>query len=137
VGAAAAVGGAAALMSDINRSRDEQGFPEEEATFAPTPAENAPDWLNAMVPGIDVDTTAGEAEPEEPEPVAASTGSSRDYNWVIEMAENEQNAEAAAVAPPSGSRFVFTRPPAWLSASRPDDKLPDWPSDDDMPEWLR
>jgi formylglycine-generating enzyme required for sulfatase activity len=40
---------------------------EEVIGAAPPPADNAPDWLNAMVPGLDVDYEAQEDESEYPE----------------------------------------------------------------------
>ena len=109
-----------------------------------TPAHNAPDWLNAMVPGLDVDYEATEDEvpedeAEEPEPET----SKREYAWLVDMVEEENVAT-------DRPRFVFSRPPTWLEQpvnglSHPqqgevDDDLPDWPSDDadaDVPEWLR
>ncbi|MBI1257051.1 MAG: tetratricopeptide repeat protein [Chloroflexi bacterium] len=112
-----------------------------------TPATNAPDWLNAMVPGLDVDyEAAGDEFADEPEPEAepepAVETSKREYAWLVEMVDEEN----AVTEPPS---FVFSNPPAWLQPTNGlshlqgdevDDDLPDWPSDDadaDVPEWLR
>jgi hypothetical protein len=132
VGAGAAV--VSAVMSEF-----------EDEIAAPAPAENAPDWLNAMVPGLDVDFEAREEEIAED---AVSAGASRrDYEWVIALVEDEAAQTEPAAAYP---RYVFTRQPAWLTppasqTAGQDDDLPEWPTDrekdadqnDDMPEWLR
>jgi hypothetical protein len=117
----------------------------EDEIAAPVAAENAPDWLNAMVPGLDVDY---EAREEEIADDSAAVGSSRrDYEWVVALVENEAAQIETEMAYP---RFVFTRQPVWLAPPAPqteeqDDGLPEWPTDqekdgdqnDDMPEWLR
>ena len=112
---------------------------EHEAALEPTPAVNAPDWLNAMVPGLDVDYEAAEDEWIEDEE-AAFDASEREYAWVDQMVEEEM-AEVAYAG------FSFSHPPAWLASgdapsqpSAADDDLPDWISDDadaDVPSWLR
>src|SRR6185369_13475965 len=45
----------------------DDGPVEESMPASPAPASNAPDWLNAMVPGLDVDYDAPEDEPVETE----------------------------------------------------------------------
>jgi hypothetical protein len=131
------------------------------------PASNAPDWLNAMVPGLDVDFEAI----EEDEPIEqafaeeftdfddeAAAPASREFSWLSEIVEQEETAEAAVEQP--RPRFAFASRPAWLkfsskpawmkppaeaSGSAPtDQELPDWPdeprdaeSDSDIPDWLR
>lgn len=112
---------------------------EDEEALEPTPAINAPDWLNAMVPGLDVDYEATEDEWTEDEE-AAFDASEREYAWVEQMVEEEMGAVAYA-------GYSFSQPPAWLSSKgspsqppAPDDDLPDWISDDadaDVPSWLR
>ncbi|PJF24960.1 MAG: hypothetical protein CUN53_15190, partial [Phototrophicales bacterium] len=113
----------------------------EDAIADPAPAENAPDWLNAMVPGLDVDFEA--REDELAEEAAANGTSRRDYEWVVALVENEAAQLETNMAYP---RFVFTRQPAWLTppasqVETRDDDLPEWPTDqekdDDLPEWLR
>ncbi len=115
---------------------------EDDGYLEPTPAQNAPDWLNAMVPGLDVDYEAGEDEfaDEDVEDLEDEEASQREYAWVGEMVEEE-------LAASERSSYSFSRPPAWLGASGSqsprdslDDEFPDWPSDDadaDVPEWLR
>jgi hypothetical protein len=114
----------------------------EDEILEPTPAQNAPDWLNAMVPGLDVDYEAGgeavaEEEAEEP---ASAPAAKREFGWLVEIVEEETAASERA-------HFVFSRPPVWLQHTNGaahgeavKDDLPDWPSDDadaDVPEWLR
>ncbi len=132
--------------SSAEADQDHTVEPEPEDEIAAiTPAQNAPDWLNAMVPGLDVDYEA--REDEIVEEMAAAGTSRRDYEWVVALVEKE----AALVEPERAyPRFVFTRQPAWLipptsQTAEQDDDLPEWPTDqekdtgenDDMPEWLR
>ncbi len=105
-----------------------------------TEADNAPDWLNAMVPGLDVDYAPTESPDAETPQV--DEASPREFAWLNNMVDEEM-AEAAA------SAFNFTKTPAWLdrlippaqpAAPQPDEDFPDWVSDDDeadLPEWLR
>lgn len=106
------------------------------------PAQNAPDWLNAMVPGVDLDYTPEAGEPAEPEPVAATSDrrSERDFEWLVDIVEEEtQPAPEPAAAP--AARFSFSKPPAWLFSKPPawlrsqqanvgrKGDMADWPSD--------
>ncbi|NDJ59750.1 MAG: tetratricopeptide repeat protein [Chloroflexi bacterium] len=117
-------------------------FPEETEAV---PAQNAPDWLNAMVPGLDVETEVGseDAAPvAEDAPIDPETNA-REFAWVSAMVDEEALQTAAET--PWQPRFVFSRPPVWLRPTEDDtntgsdDSLPDWPTDDntDLPEWLR
>jgi tetratricopeptide (TPR) repeat protein len=106
----------------------------------PVPASNAPDWLNAMVPGLDLDY---EAEPSDDEfsdeifaaeeDMAAAESPTGSYAWVTEIVEEElrppmtlpepvrATSEAAAVPPSTterASRFSFDRAPVWLRRLR-------------------
>ncbi|MCL4247841.1 MAG: tetratricopeptide repeat protein [Anaerolineae bacterium] len=115
----------------------------EAAEIAPAP--NAPDWLNAMVPGLDIDYEASEDEPLE---TAFETPSHddgelepampEDFGWVTEIVDEEMRPQpvlegTTARAP----RFVFSRPPVWLR--RLLERGSEQPSgeDDDLPAWLR
>ncbi len=122
----------------ISDNEAESGDEHEEA-LETSPAQNAPDWLNAMVPGLDVDYEVEQDEPEpeqEEEPVADK----REFAWVAEMVDQE-------VAASERPTYIFSNPPGWLAPTnsqagngKADDDLPDWPSDDadaDVPEWLR
>ena len=79
------------------------------------PASNAPDWLNAMVPGLDVDYEADEDAPMdegflEEEAVHASTESGEGFDWLTDIVEEETD-QVASVSPLS---FIFSRLPRWL-----------------------
>ncbi|MCC6805235.1 MAG: hypothetical protein IT319_20315 [Anaerolineae bacterium] len=123
---------------------EEYGFLSEadDAFLEATPAHNAPDWLNAMVPGLDVDYEPGSeeyADEDEEEPVDDDTAQ-REFAWLNNLVEEE-------IAATRRPEFAFSRLPSWLGSSSvspddssADDDLPDWPSDDadaDVPEWLR
>lgn len=101
----------------------------------PVPASNAPDWLNAMVPGLDLDYEVDGAEDEFSDEVfaasdnetSASGGSTGGYDWLTEIVEEElrppvtmpepvRPTSETAAAPLEGSRqrFSFDRAPLWL-----------------------
>lgn len=116
------------------------------------PAANAPDWLNAMVPGLDMDFGAAEDEPLErefAEPTGAldtTLGARSEYAWVIDLVEQEEHETAPApveaelelaAETADEPRYVFSRLPAWFRASNDDDDdFADWPGDDSsLPAW--
>jgi nicotinate-nucleotide--dimethylbenzimidazole phosphoribosyltransferase len=119
---------------------------EAEAPAAPAPAENAPDWLNAMVPGLDVDYSAPEDEPIESEFVpgsenrvvpaipTAKTGETPrpEYAWLLDIVD-EESRQTAALGEESRPqpRFRFSRLPVWL---RPPTEKRDEP---DLPPWMQ
>lgn len=107
-----------------------------------TPAQNAPDWLNSMVPGLDLDFEAEEdAEDAAPEPTVAPVTPTRrkDFDWLetIVTEETQQRAAPAAPPPPPPSlpavpaapaaqgvgermrRFVFKDLPSWMRGGTP------------------
>ncbi|MBL8156535.1 MAG: hypothetical protein JNM70_20315, partial [Anaerolineae bacterium] len=102
---------------------------EAEAPAAPAPAENAPDWLNAMVPGLDVDYSAPEDEQIESEfvpgsenrivpaiPTAKAGETARpEYAWLVDIVD-EESRQTAALGEESRPqpRFRFSRLPVWL-----------------------
>ncbi|MFN8379314.1 MAG: tetratricopeptide repeat protein [Anaerolineae bacterium] len=113
----------------------------EETVIAP--ATNAPDWLNAMVPGLDMDFEAGVDEPIETEASETSgaldetLGARSDYAWVIDLVEQEETetvpADVALDAAYDQPRFLFRSLPAWYrrdNGNGTDDDFADWPSDD-------
>jgi hypothetical protein len=120
--------------------------------------DNAPAWLNEMVPGLDLDYADQDAD----EPIEAlypegMTGaSSRDFAWLSAIVDQElappmtlptpgvpAPAASATGTGPAGrvARFVMSRPPAWLrrlgaraeqgGAAAKDDDLPPWLNLDD------
>jgi len=137
----------------------------EETVAAPAPAENAPDWLNAMVPGLDVDYEAPEDAPIESEYIQATTRRedvvatppAHEFEWLNEIVAEE--ALEPAQQQVSHRRFVFSRQPAWLrrpverqdtapvatqQAEDEDDNLLGWLQEDDaddkdfdLPPWLQ
>ena len=84
--------------------------------YSTTPAENAPDWLNAMVPGIDVDTEAEEDLPIETEFADENTKQApvaeEDFNWLTDIVDEESRPLETQSSRPS--RFSFTKRPAWF-----------------------
>ncbi|PJF28803.1 MAG: hypothetical protein CUN52_11600, partial [Phototrophicales bacterium] len=104
------------------------------ANVAHTPAENAPDWLNALVPGLDIDFDADEDAPIEQSfaDSAAVASASANFGWLTAIVEAEVNQppmtmpsastivkpqETVTPVKPSAPRrtWSFSRPPAWLN----------------------
>ncbi|MEL6149624.1 MAG: hypothetical protein AAFR56_08360, partial [Chloroflexota bacterium] len=128
--------------------REANGAAEEETNIQPVAS--APDWLNAMVPGLDLDYNARTDEPVESEFVQAARHRARettefsavkpqrDFEWLVEIVDKEGQP---AAAPVRRRRFVFTNPPLWLRRNRPaqpsplDDLADDGTLPED-PEWL-
>ena len=89
-----------------------------------TPAENAPDWLNAMVPGVDLDYAPAEEEVVEPTEEATQQASpTQEFDWLIEVVDEETQPAAktapapepvAEAIPESQPKFSFSKLPAWL-----------------------
>ncbi len=111
-----------------------------------TPADNAPDFLNAMVPGLDVDISAQDTdEPLEAEYLedAEDVKQQANYAWVAAIVDEElrpprtlpiATSEMPAVSV-SYRRFEFSTPPAWLQKLRAQ-KAPPRQSEDALPDWL-
>ncbi len=106
----------------------------------PTPAENAPDWLNAMVPGLDVDYEVEVDEPVENKfALNEQTQSEDDYEWVGELVEAESSPPPEALPGTTQPRFAFSRPPVWVRQSQPSHELDDVDFEeigDELPPWL-
>jgi hypothetical protein len=93
--------------------------PEYELTeTAHAPASNAPDWLNAMVPGLDVDFDAKEDEPVEQDYISGETRRKHvdelaprpAFDWLLKLVDTEINQSAAR----RKQVYSFSRQPAWL-----------------------
>ncbi len=112
---------------------DEPGEYEEELDFAPT--DNVPDWLNAMVPGLDINYTAEEDAPIEDryeEGVShrarilteseRSVTSTSDFRWLQDIVDEEisvgDGEDRGADGGRRRQRFVFSRLPRWLARPR-------------------
>ncbi|MFZ4816334.1 MAG: hypothetical protein ACOYL5_17500, partial [Phototrophicaceae bacterium] len=130
----------------------ESGYVPEESDMRPVEA--APDWLNALVPGLDfsanseplADTQFVEApRSQRNRQEAVAENPTREFNWLVRLVEREE-VESDALA--ARRRFAFTRPPLWLRKStpaatpaeeirdlagtdRPLEADPDWLTDDD------
>jgi hypothetical protein len=124
--------GAVALASG---AADEQPLASDEFEdeHVMTPAENAPDWLNAMVPGLEIDYTATEEDPEKVTPSVAKQRRA-EFAWLNELVEQETAGIPVSAPPPpppasqplvalppslpevlpAARRFIFTRLPAWM-----------------------
>jgi hypothetical protein len=131
---------------------DEMGMERTHAAAdSPPPADNAPDWLNAMVPGLDLDYEATEddepldtgyderpARREQPEMTEQMDEQSRDFDWLVEMVDEESRPLTPITDMPDvprQRRFVFTRQPAWLRIPTESDNSDD--DDFELPEWLQ
>ncbi|MDX2138949.1 MAG: tetratricopeptide repeat protein [Chloroflexota bacterium] len=131
---------AAPVAAQIETFDDD--FALEEDSTIMTPAENAPDWLNAMVPGLDIDTHVGESDAASEETAEETTAAPApampdDYGWLNEVVDEETRADApvAAVAA-RAPRFIFSRPPLWLRRLL-EQREQTVNTDDDLPAWLR
>jgi hypothetical protein len=137
-----------ALFSQFEEDADLLDADEFEITeeVALTPAENAPDFLNAMVPGLDVDITDQEAdEPFETEFLedAEEVKQQTDYAWVAAIVDDElrppKTLPSITTETPSVNiprrRFEFAAPPAWLRKLRAQKAAP-YQSNDTLPDWL-
>ncbi|NWF68421.1 MAG: tetratricopeptide repeat protein [Chloroflexi bacterium] len=132
-------------------SEEEYGLEEE---YAPAPAENAPDWLNAMVPGLDIDYTAAEEAPVEQSFVeeapahrqraAQPEEAQAEFGWLSAIVEEETRAPQApavmpetpaAPKPRAAPRFSFSRLPSWLRR-KPESPAPAAAPAVSEPEWL-
>jgi hypothetical protein len=120
------------------------------AAAAPPPADNAPDWLNAMVPGLDLDY--GAQDDDEPVETAyleapvvhrAQTeipDAPQDINWLVDIVDEETGpfVPITEMPQPTRRRFTFSRKPAWLRMLT--ERLPkakDQDDDFELPEWLQ
>ncbi len=121
-------------------------------------ATNAPDWLNAMVPGLDVDYDAPEDEQIEQEflpgsenrvvPIfqgASQPARNREFQWLTDIVDEETQQMKAIPAKSQRGRFTFSQLPAWLRKPKEKQEQPspqatgeddDW-SDVDLPPWLQ
>jgi hypothetical protein len=136
-------------MIDEDLSFDEMGVEKTlAAADSPPPADNAPDWLNAMVPGLDLDYEATEDDepldtgyaesPARREQQEQPDEQSRDYDWLVEMVDEETGSMTPirdVTDMPRQRRFVFTRQPAWLRVPTESDDSDD--DDFELPEWLQ
>ena len=104
-------------------------------------AVNSPDWLNAMVPGLEVGTDLPEDDDDGGESEFMS-GDRSDFGWLSGIV-NEELAPPAMAAPARRvARFPFSEPPSWLVTMRDETQtytpVLDTDNDDDsLPDWLK
>jgi hypothetical protein len=126
------------LNNDETPTKALRSDAEEESVnedYASVNANNAPDWLNAMVPGLDVDPEEEEDAPIE-QSYSEDNGGHRvraaadqsGFNWLTDIVDEETSAQPAAAPsmmpeelptapapkPTKQPRFSFSRLPAWL-----------------------
>ncbi len=172
---AAATLGAMAGEDDEDAATDEYGEPAPDwLTFDPNDEllqddeaemeddyeiasiDTAPEWLNAMVPGLDMDFAPENDEQIETsfidaegghrtrDTAATETGNpTRAFKWLLDIVDEEADSVVAPAR--RRPRFVFTRPPLWLWRRGGDSNDDDASLDDlagdgdpsqDEPAWL-
>ncbi len=145
---AAFVPGADALPEDGDADYSDETEQALAAAAAPPPAENAPDWLNAMVPGLDLkyEPEAEAEEIAEQDVVESPQAAARDFNWLTEIVDEEtaqvetvrETAEESGRQADRQRRFVFSRRPAWMRGKTESKDQPDDDEDDfSLPDWLK
>ena len=83
-------------------------------------AEGAPDWMNAVVPGLDRENDAATDDPNEYARPMAAPG--KEFGWVSDLVEEETGQMKAVEPAESGETpyFRFSKPPAWLLSMQSD-----------------
>jgi hypothetical protein len=142
------IGGELSWLSEVPGESDGDG------EYAPIAAENAPDWLNAMVPGLDVDFEAPEDEPLEHEYVRGPSHRARvetgeraqtEFGWLTEIVEEETAAmppvpdvlPTPAAQTTGKGRFRFSRLPIWLRRTAPLGQAAQPAKPAEVPAWLQ
>ena len=76
--------------------------------------DGAPDWMNAVVPGLDRENDAAVDDPNEYARPMAAPG--KEFGWVSDLVEEETGQMKAVEPADSGETpyFRFSKPPAWL-----------------------
>jgi hypothetical protein len=109
------------------------GEPNE--SLSETAALSAPDWLNALAPGLEVDTEAPDLTTDG-EYLGAGRG---EYGWLSALVDEELRPPVLSMARRE-PRFPFSKPPHWLQSIREEtQQISPLPadSDDGLPDWLR
>jgi len=76
--------------------------------------DGSPDWMNAVVPGLDRENDAASDDPNEYARPTAPPG--KEFGWVSDLVEEETGQMKAvdAAAPGETPYFRFSKQPAWL-----------------------
>lgn len=104
-------------------------------------ATNSPDWLNAMVPGLEVNVSALEDADGDESGEFFNAGKS-DFSWLNNIVDEELAPPTVGAPSRRPIRFPFDEPPVWLRGLR-DETQTSTPvatadnDDDALPEWLR
>ena len=124
----------AAEESDYDVDYVEDDFEGELAA-----ASNAPDWLNAMVPGLDVDYEAEEDAPLEDYVEEDAYERQEGFDWLTDIVEEETQpfAEPPALPPIPEKSYTFTHKPIWMrDAAATVAAVASAVDGSDLPEWL-
>lgn len=84
------------------------------ADFVEEGGDGSPDWMNAVVPGLDRENDAATDDPNEYARPMAAPG--KEFGWVSDLVE-EETGQMTAVEPAASSEtpyFRFSKQPAWL-----------------------
>lgn len=82
--------------------------------------DGSPDWMNAVVPGLDRENDASTDDPNEYARPMAAPG--KEFGWVSDLVE-EETGQMKAVDPAESSEtpyFRFSKQPAWLLSMQSD-----------------
>ena len=83
-------------------------------------SDGAPDWMNAVAPGLDRENDASADDPNEYARPMAAPG--KEFGWVSDLVE-EETGQMKAVDPAESSEtpyFRFSKQPAWLLSMQSD-----------------
>ncbi len=83
-------------------------------------SDGSPDWMNAVVPGLDRENDASSDDPNEYARPTAARG--KEFGWVSDLVE-EETGQMTAVDPAEHSEtpyFRFSKQPAWLVSLQAD-----------------
>lgn len=124
------------MFSDIADDNDLFRAEESPIEFSETSAISAPDWLNALAPGLEVDTDSVDIGADG-EYLGGGRG---DYGWLNAIVE-EESRPPVMQSKPRTVRFPFATPPQWLQTIREETQqispVMDMDADDDgLPDWL-
>jgi tetratricopeptide (TPR) repeat protein len=144
--AAPIAAGAAAVIASSQPGPTDDGR-EWEEELETSPALNAPDWLNDMVPGLDISYDAEEDTVTEEgfaPAVNVNPGTLRpkvDYAWLMDIADEESRymLPVTDTVLARKRRYIFTREPVWLRrpTEERDVAAATAENDIDLPPWLQ
>lgn len=129
------LGAAGSLFDEVIDDNDLLMAEEQADALPEAAAVSAPDWLNALAPGLEVDTDTVDLSSDS-EYLGGSRG---DYGWLNTLVDEELRPPALVVTR-RAARFPFETPPLWLQSIRDETQqisTLDIDADDDgLPDWL-